>query len=65
MGVLFQKEWIGIGACCKGDIKSETYGMQKNDTDDLIRKAEVELQTQRKKRMDTKGVKGGWDELGD
>ena len=39
-------------------------GIQKNGVDDLICKAEIETDVENKS-MDTKGGKGGWDELGD
>ena len=39
-------------------------GIQKNDTDEFIYKAEIESDVENK-HMDTKGGSGGWDELGD
>ena len=41
------------------------YGIQKNGRDELIQKAEIEIQMQRK-NYDYQGSKGGgWDKLGD
>ena len=37
---------------------------EKNGTDDLIYKAEIDTDVENK-HMDTKGGGGGWDELGD
>ena len=40
-------------------------GIQKNDTDDHICKAEIETQTQRTNVWTPKGKQGGLEELGD
>ena len=42
-----------------------TYGIQKNGTDDLICKAEIETQMQRPNVWTPKGNCVGWDELRD
>ena len=41
------------------------YGIQKNDTDDLIWKTEIETQLQRTNIRVPGGDGKGWDELGD
>ena len=41
------------------------YGIQKNDTDDLIWKTEIEMQLQRTNIRAPGGDRKGWDELGD
>ena len=45
-------------------ILTHKYGIQKNGTDELICKAEIESQMQ-KTSYGYQGGKGGWDELGD
>ena len=48
----------------KYNILTHICGIQKNGTDEPVRKAEIETDVENK-HMDTKGGKQGWDEVGD
>ena len=73
--VPFAEMWMDLETVLQSEVsqkeKSKYHilihicGIQKNGTDELICKAEIELQMQRTNLWLPRGETGGWDELGD